>query len=59
MPHIQYVNMRRRGYLLVDLDADRARAEWWFVDRIDEQSQLEELGAAYISRRGANHLERA
>jgi hypothetical protein len=51
--------MRRRGYLLVDLDADRARAEWWFVDRIDEQSQLEELGAAYISRRGANHLERA
>jgi alkaline phosphatase D len=59
MPHIQYVNMRRRGYLLVDLDADRARAEWWFVDRIDEQSELEELGAAYISRRGANHLERA
>lgn len=59
MPHIQYVNMRQRGYLIVDLDTERARAEWWFVDRIDAPSDQEELGAAYVSARGANHLTRA
>jgi alkaline phosphatase D len=59
LPHIHYVNLRRHGYLLVDLDAQRVRAEWWFVDRIDARSLNEELGAAFESRRGTNHLQRA
>ena len=57
-PHIQYANLRERGYLLVDLDATRARAEWWYVDRIDAPSVAERLGAAFTTRRGANHLVR-
>lgn len=55
-PHIHYVNMRDHGYLLLDLDAERARAEWWLVDSITERVAGERLGAAFVTRRGANHL---
>lgn len=31
-PHIRFVNGANRGYMLVDLDASRAQAEWYYVD---------------------------
>jgi alkaline phosphatase D len=56
-PHIHYVNLREHGYLLVDLTAERAQAEWWLVDSITERSPGERRGAAFITLRGANHLQ--
>jgi hypothetical protein len=56
MPHIHHVNMRDHGYLVLDLDAERARAEWWLVEGIDARLPGERLGAAFVTRRGANHL---
>jgi alkaline phosphatase D len=55
-PHIQYVNLREHGYLLLDLDAQRAQAEWWYCDRIDQRGGGEHLGAAFATARGSNHL---
>lgn len=55
-PHMHYVNLREKGYLLLDLDAERAQGEWWFVDGIRERGAGERLGAAYATVRGANHL---
>jgi alkaline phosphatase D len=55
-PHIHYVNLREHGYLLLDLDARRAQAEWWYCDRIDERGGGERLGAAFATARGQNHL---
>jgi alkaline phosphatase D len=55
-PHIRYVNLREKGYLLLDLDAERAQGEWWLVDGIQERVGGERLGAAYAAPRGRNHL---
>ncbi|MFU8814211.1 MAG: alkaline phosphatase D family protein [Pseudomonadales bacterium] len=55
-PHIQYVNLREHGYLLLDLDSERAQAEWWYVNSIRERGAGERLGAAFATARGHNHL---
>lgn len=55
-PHIQYVNLREKGYLLLDLDAERAQGEWWFVDTISERTTGERLGTVLATARGHNHL---
>ena len=36
-PHIHYVNLREHGYLLLDVDPQRVRGEFWFVDSIAER----------------------
>jgi alkaline phosphatase D len=55
-PHMHYVNLREHGYLLLDIDINRTRGEFWFVDSIVERGGGERLAAAYATRKGANHL---
>jgi alkaline phosphatase D len=55
-PHIHYVNLREHGYLLLDLNAERAQAEWWYADSIVQRGAAEHLGAAFATARGSNHL---
>ncbi len=55
-PHIHYVNLREHGYLLLDLDHERAQGEWWYADAIDRRDVGERLAAAFATARGANHL---
>ncbi len=55
-PHMHFVNLREHGYLLLDIDAERTRGEFWFVDSILERGGSERLAAAYVTARGANHL---
>ena len=55
-PHIHYVNLREHGYLLLDIDAQQTRGEFWFVDSIVERGTGERLAAAYVTENGANHL---
>ncbi|MEZ5560069.1 MAG: alkaline phosphatase D family protein [Pseudomonadales bacterium] len=57
-PHMHYVNLREHGYLLLDVDGERLRGEFWFVDDIRSRIPGEHLGAAYVTERGANHLVR-
>lgn len=55
-PHIHYVNLREHGYLLLDIDSDRARGEFWMVDTISQRSTGQRLATAYVTESGANHL---
>ena len=55
-PHLHFHDMDHRGYTIVDLTAERARAEWWFVDTVAQPSPGERLGGALEAKRGTNHL---
>jgi len=55
-PHIHYVNLREHGYLLLDLDDERAQGEWWYVDSLERRGGDETFAAALATARGSNHL---
>lgn len=57
-PHMHYVNLREHGYLLLDIDSQRTRGEFWYVDTITQRGGGERLATAYVTERGANHLVR-
>jgi len=55
-PHLKFVDRVRHGYVLVDVTAERAQAEWYFASSVLEPSAAESLGAVFEVRDGENHL---
>jgi len=55
-PHFKYVQLTRRGYLLMDVNRDRVVGEWWYVDTVASPSHVETFAAAYEVRAGENRL---
>ncbi|MDT0618160.1 alkaline phosphatase D family protein [Salinisphaera sp. P385] len=55
-PHIRYVDLAEHGYVIVDVDAQRVEAQWWYVDDILGPSNGERLGATMRTESGANRL---
>jgi alkaline phosphatase D len=55
-PHMKYIELNRHGYVLVDVDRDRAQGEWYHVDTIQAASRTEQFVAGYATANGANHL---
>lgn len=58
-PHIKYAELTRNGYVVVDVTRDRARAEWYFVSPVREAALPEQVGAAFETASGQNHLRPA
>lgn len=56
-PHVRFQDLDGRGYLLVDLEREGARAQWWFVETVGERSPNERLAKSLVVRRGKSHLE--
>ncbi len=55
-PHLHFMDLDHRGYVVVDVSHERTRAEWWFLETVKQRSLAERLGAAFVTRRGASHL---
>lgn len=55
-PHFKYVNLTRRGYMLIDVNRDRVVGEWWYVDTVASTSHVETFATAFEVRHGENHL---
>lgn len=55
-PHFKYVQLTRRGYMLVDVNRERVVGEWWYVDTVASPSNIETFGTAFEVRAGENHL---
>ncbi len=45
-PHLKYVELTRRGYLLLDINDERVSGEWWYVDTIATRTDGETFGKA-------------
>jgi alkaline phosphatase D len=55
-PHFKYINLHRRGYMLLDVTPQRAVAEWWYVDTVASPSNLEIFAAAFEVQHGTNRV---
>lgn len=55
-PHFKYIELTRRGYMLLDADATRVVSEWWYVDTIANRSSEQSFGVAFQVQDGANRL---
>ena len=55
-PHIKYANGLENGYLIVDLNTQRARAEWYYTGPAKQRSSEIKLGKAMESATGSNRL---
>jgi alkaline phosphatase D len=56
-PHFKYINLNRRGYMVVDVSRDRAVAEWWYVDTVAAPSNVETFAVAFETRAGSNRVQ--
>ena len=56
-PHFKYINLFRRGYMLVDVSPQRVVGEWWHVDTVASVSNVETFAVAFETTFGSNRLQ--
>lgn len=57
-PHMKYADLIQHGYFLLDVKPDSTQANWYYSP-ILEISQDETFEAAFYTKDGENHLQRA
>lgn len=55
-PHLKYYNNSLNGYTVLDIDAERVQAEFWFVPLVSQPTDEESLGAVFRCDHGSNRL---
>jgi alkaline phosphatase D len=56
LDHVRWCEFAGHGYVVIHLDAERLRAEWWHVDGVLERLQGERMVAAFEVPRGETRL---
>lgn len=57
--HLKFLDGDHRGYVLLDVTADRLQADWYVVPTVAERSAAEARAARFVCERGAGRLARA
>ena len=55
-PHFKYVELNKRGYMLLDVTPQRVVSEWWYVDTVASISNVQTFGVAFEVAYGSNRL---
>jgi len=55
-PHFKYIELTQRGYVLIDADASRVVAEWWYVGDVTTSNNSHSFGAAVQVLDGTAHV---
>ncbi|HCE39681.1 hypothetical protein HML84_07380 [Alcanivorax sp. IO_7] len=58
-PHLKWVDLFRRGYLVLDLTGEHCKADWFHLNTVSEPDDSEFFARSYLTRDGQNHVERA
>jgi alkaline phosphatase D len=58
-PHMKFIELNKRGYVVVDVNRDRMQADWYHVPTIREQTREQLLAAVFTCESGASHLQPA
>lgn len=55
-PHLKYVNKRDHGYLLLTLNKEQAKGEWFFVSTLNNRNSVERLEKTFVVNKGEHKL---
>lgn len=55
-PHFKYINLHKRGYMLLDVTAQRVVCEFWQVDTAASVSNVQTFAAAFEVQANTNRL---
>ncbi len=55
-PHFKYINLHKRGYLLLDVTPAKVVGEFWHVDTVASPSNVQTFADAYEVQAGTNRL---
>lgn len=58
-PHFKYIDLKQKGYMLVDVTGERVQGEWWYVDTIAAPSANESYAAGWLTTAGSKRLSQA
>ncbi len=56
-PHFKYIDLNRRGYLLLDVTPEKVVGEWWYVDTVASVTNIQTFGVAFETQHGMNRLQ--
>jgi alkaline phosphatase D len=56
LPTLKYIDGLRQGYVLLDLTAQRLRADWYHAATVLERSTTQRLAASFVCESGTAHL---
>ncbi|HSN71874.1 MAG TPA: hypothetical protein VLT59_10195, partial [Steroidobacteraceae bacterium] len=55
-PHMKYIDLFQRGYVLLDVDAERVQGEWYYTPDITVQQAVDVPGPAFYAVSGSPYL---
>ncbi len=56
-PHLHWLDLDRRGYVVLDVDAERVQASWWHVEDVESTAGASEsFTSAFAVYDGTSHL---
>ncbi|KAJ3215244.1 hypothetical protein HDU67_000660 [Dinochytrium kinnereticum] len=58
-PHLKYVDMSRRGYMIVRVDAEKVRCEYWYPRTVRKRTREEMLGAFVETGSGEGRITKS
>lgn len=58
-PHMKYIDLDRRGYVLLDVNRQRVQGEVWHVPTVDARTAGQTLSAAFVTEAGNQFLQPA
>lgn len=56
-PHLKFGNARDHGYLLLNTNSQRAKAEWWYISTLRTSEATESLGKRLEVVKNSNRLQ--
>ncbi len=57
--HMKFIDLTRRGYLILDLNAQRIQGDFYFVNRVDQFSTQETFQEGWYCDDGTRRLQKA
>jgi alkaline phosphatase D len=58
-PHMKFIDLTRRGYLILDLNHQRVQGDFYFVNRVDQVSSQETFAEGWYCNDGTRRLQKA